>query len=211
MEKETVIVTGIGGNVGQGILAQHPPPLPAAAARGHQHRGLFRPETTCVMRYTEVPYAYHEGISPPWPKSWPASMPNSLFATDYEVYHLALFCHSLPPRCGIRRGIHRRVLDNILTYTEFSKYGIPFAASCLPAHYQGQYARLIAKPARAEDRGALFWTLRTLPFFRTSTCCRNSVEGPEITTAFYVTRQGELSAILRRNAPWRTVRPRFAG
>lgn len=193
MEKETVIVTGIGGNVGQGILRNIRHRYPQLRLVGTNTVAFSAGNHLCDAVY-EVPYAYHEGYIPAMAQIVAREHAKLIVpSTDYEVYHLALARHSLPAQVLASDAESTAVfLDKYLTYTEFSKHGIPFAASCLPAQYQGQYAKLIAKPRKGRGSRGIVLDPPDASVFSDEYLLQERVEGPEITTAFYVTRQGEL-------------------
>ncbi|TLM65629.1 MAG: hypothetical protein FDZ69_09000, partial [Deltaproteobacteria bacterium] len=148
----TVLVTGIGGNVGQGILRilrQRYPSLRlvgtdiGTCTAGHHFCDVFR----------QVPYSYepgygeemaalcrHEGVDLVVP------------STDYEVYFLGLAADRLPRLLASPPDTARVFLDKLETYTRFRAVGLPFAESYLPSAYPGHLPQVIVKPR--EGRGS---------------------------------------------------------
>ena len=189
MEKKRVLVTGIGGNVGQGIvrnLRRSGLPLYIAGT----NVTAFSPGNHLVDAFYEVPYAYDtnflaavqaivqkEGIDLVIP------------STDYEVYYLSVAHAKGQLGCKLAASgpfAAETYLDKYLTWEHHAKVGIPFAASVLPSVYQTDFAKAIAKPRKGRgSRGLL--KLRFDPSLITDDeyMVQELHEGREITTAVY--------------------------
>lgn len=198
METKTVLVTGIGGNVGQGIVRN-------IRATGFPIRVVgcnvtpFSAGNYLVDAFHTVPYAFdadyaaqiaaivaQEGVDLVIP------------STDYEVYYLAL--HRAGIGCPVAAseveaaGIY---LDKFKTYQHHQQHGIAFAEAVLPSHYQGQYAECIAKPkAGRGSRGLHFNPTDFSRFSDDEYMVQELHRGEEITTAFYVTRERKLHGFI---------------
>ncbi|MBO2009508.1 hypothetical protein [Hymenobacter negativus] len=198
METKTVLVTGIGGNVGQGIVRN-------IRATGFPIRVVgcnitpFSAGNYLVDAFHTVPYAFDadytaqiaaivakEGIDLVIP------------STDYEVYYLAL--HRAGIGCPVAAseveaaGIY---LDKFKTFQHHQRHGIAFADAVLPSQYQGQYAECIAKPkAGRGSRGLHFNPTDFTRFSDDEYMVQELHRGEEITTAFYVTCERKLHGFI---------------
>lgn len=149
---KTVLVTGIGGHVGQGILRNlraFEPSLRivgtdiAASTAGHHYCDAFQ----------RVPYAY----DPAYPAAIEGVCVREAIdliipATDYETYHLALIRDRLPTLLGSPAGSALMCLDKYATAVAFRERGIPFVDTVLPSGYGGEWGSIVVKPR--EGRGS---------------------------------------------------------
>lgn len=187
MEKKTVVVTGIGGNVGQGILRN-------LKASGLPLRiiGLnvtpFSPGNHLVDTFYTVPFAYDSSYIP----SIISIVKNEkvdliIPSTDYEVYYLALHAHEIAcPLAASGPDAAGTYLDKYLTWERHEKLGIPFASSLLPSAYQGQFSRAIAKPRKGRgSRGIMIDQFDPTLLKDEEYMVQELVEGEEITSAVY--------------------------
>jgi carbamoyl-phosphate synthase large subunit len=194
MEPKTVLVTGIGGNVGQGIVRN-------IRATGFPIRvvgcnvSAFSAGNYLVDAFRTVPYAF----DPSYATQVAALVKREkidliLPSTDYEVYHLALNRAIIGCEVAASEAETASIyLDKLATFHHHSKYGIAFAASILPSQYQGEFAECIAKPkAGRGSRGLYFNPTVFSEFSDDEYMVQEMHRGEEITTAFYVTRAGKL-------------------
>ncbi len=196
MDKEySVLVTGIGGNVGQGIL------------RNIQNSGInIRTIGTNVVAFTAgnhlvnknylVPYAHEEGyISTILDIVQKERIDLIIPSTDNESYFLALNSALIPCKIASSEAlVCEAYCDKYLTHLRHSQHSIPFVDSCLPSQYEkGRWAESIAKPRKGRGSRGLVINPESLERFSDDEyLVQEYVEGPEITTAFYVTQRGEL-------------------
>lgn len=188
----TVLVTGIGGNVGQGILRILRQRFPAmrlvgtdigTCTAGHHFCDVFR----------QVPYSYepgyaetmaalcrHEGVDLVIP------------STDYEVYYLGLAADRLPRLLASPPDTALVFLDKLVTCARFKEFGLPFAESHLPSAYPGHLPEVIVKPREGRGSRGLFRNPVDPCAFDDSYMVQALASGVEITTAFYVTRSHQL-------------------
>jgi carbamoyl-phosphate synthase large subunit len=113
-------------------------------------------------------------------------------STDYEAYYLAKFRHVLPPVSGSHADVAGICLDKYLTWQEFNRYAIPFAESCLPSVYSGCFTECIVKPRKGRGSRDLHYNPENPGSFSDDYVIQNLYYGSEITTGFYVTKDGEL-------------------
>ena len=196
METKTVLVTGIGGNVAQGILRniRH---LPFSIRLiGTNIDGFSAGNHLCDFTY-QVPFFDDEKYIPKMLAITEKENVDLVIpSTDYEVYHLA------KNRCRFRAAIlasdsqtAKIYLDKYETYKYLSQHQIPFARSWLPGDYDFTQKEIIAKPREGrgsrgilinpEHPGSLPEGYMIQPYYR----------GKEITTAAYVDKQGALHGI----------------
>jgi carbamoyl-phosphate synthase large subunit len=187
MEKKTVIVTGIGGNVGQGIV------------RNLRFSGLplhiigtnvlpFSPGNHLVDAFYQVPYAYDPGfISVMQEIMLKEKVDLTIPSTDYEVYFMSHATHNLPGKLATAGPLAAETyLDKYLTWQHHSKLNIPFAKSLLPSFYNNDFEKAIAKPRKGRgSRGLLKLKFDTGLLSDDEYMIQEMHEGKEITTAVY--------------------------
>lgn len=189
----TVLVTGIGGVVGQGIVRNL-----RAMQRGFTIVGTNVERVSAgnhlCDRVFQVPFAYEahyiDAVRDLLSDHHVALI---IPSTDYEAHHLSLHRHRLsailaasPPE------VTGFCLDKFRNYTEFKRRGLPFAASVLPSAYAGDFAKTVVKPR--EGRGSR--NIHLMPpdprAFGDDYVVQEYLDGPELTTAFYVLQDGQL-------------------
>lgn len=187
MEKKTVVVTGIGGNVGQGIV------------RNLRHSGLpirivgtnvtsFSPGNHLVDAFHVVPFSYEDGFFDAMVQLAKEEKADLIIpSTDYEVYYLSIKSGLLPCPLACSGPVSSRAyLDKYLTWQHHMEKAVPFAESYLPSEYKGQFKKAIAKPRKGRgSRGILkgIFDLETLK--DEEYMIQQLHEGEEITTAVY--------------------------
>jgi len=187
MEKKTVIVTGLGGNVGQGIV------------RNLRHSGLplhiigtnvtpFSPGNHLVDEFYQVPFAYDEGYTSAMIALAKKAKADLIIpSTDYEVYYLSIHANQLPCLAATSGpNAAGAYLDKYLTWEHHSKFDIPFSESFLPSAYRGQFEKAIAKPRKGRgSRGLLKLKFDTSLLTDDEYMVQEMHEGDEITSAVY--------------------------
>jgi carbamoyl-phosphate synthase large subunit len=187
-----VLVTGIGGVVGQGILRNIISCRYDIRLIGTNTEKISAGNYLCDEVY-HVPYAYEQNyIERISTICHDENVDLIIPATDYEVYHLAASQHVLPAVAGSPAEVARICLDKYLTWQEFSRHAIPFAESSLPADYSGAFAECIVKPRKGRGSRDLHFNPENVGLFSDDYVVQNLYRGTEITTGFYVTRDGEL-------------------
>lgn len=197
METKTVIVTGIGGNVGQGIV------------RNLRHAGLplriigtnsapFSAGNHLVDGFYEVPFAFDPGYLSRMETIIQKEKADLIIpSTDFEVYYLAgsslssITAGSGPMAAGI-------YLDKYLSWEHHKKNGIPFAESCLPSGWKGQFEPAIAKPRKGRgSRGLMKGSFDAAQLKDEEYMVQEMHSGTEITCAVYVSYlSGEITGLL---------------
>ncbi|SDX76477.1 ATP-grasp domain-containing protein [Hymenobacter psychrophilus] len=198
METKTVLVTGIGGNVGQGIVR-------TIRATGFPVRvvgcnvAAFSAGNHLVDAFHEVPYAE----APAYVARIAAIVEQERIdlvipSTDYELCELAR--HRSEVGCAVAAspastaGIY---LDKLATFHHHARHGIPFARTIPPSEYRGQYAECIVKPRTGRgSRGLHINPANFSGFSDEEYIVQELQRGEEITTAFYVNRQQQLHGFI---------------
>jgi len=188
MEKRTIIVTGIGGNVGQGIV------------RNLRFSGMdlqiigtnsadFTSGNHLVDSFYQVPFAYDPGYVDSI-LGIIANEPVDLIipSTDYEVYYLSLNADKIPCKIATSGTFASEVyLDKYLTWKHHSDKNIPFAKSFLPSQYNADFTSAIAKPRKGRgSRGILKNDFDASKLSDDEYMIQELHLGNEITTAVYV-------------------------
>ncbi len=194
MDKRNILVTGIGGNVGQGIARNIRADFPEIRIVGCNILPFSAGNHLCDTFYM-VPYAYENSYIDEINKIiLKENIQLIIPSTDYEVYYLSKYCDkvkavvaaSLEDSAGI-------YLDKYETYKHHLKHDIAFAKAYLPSVYNGAFKNFIAKPKKGRgSRGIYINHPQPGSFADEEYMIQELHEGSEITTAFYVNKQNEL-------------------
>ncbi|HOY95340.1 MAG TPA: ATP-grasp domain-containing protein [Catalimonadaceae bacterium] len=199
MEKKTILVTGIGGNVGQGII------------RNLRFSGLdfrivgtnsapFSAGNYLVDKFYPVSFAYEPGYLQEVTDIVEKENVDLIIpSTDFEVYFLSHAARNFP--CLIATSgpfASENYLDKFLTWKHHSKSGIPFANSILPSEYKSDFASALAKPRKGRgSRGIMKNNFDASKLTDDEYMIQELHEGKEITTAVYVSYlTGELKGLI---------------
>lgn len=189
----TVVVTGIGGNVGQGILRNIRRRFPDLRLVGTNNEAFSGGNHLCDAVYA-VPFGDSEAYLPAIAdivarESAALIVP----ATDLEAHHLSVHRAALPAAVAVSPAESTALfLDKWRTAEAFARHGIAFAASCLPDEYCGQFPRVLAKPRAGRGSRGVVRDPERPDAFAADHVLQELLDGPELTTAFYVTRAGAL-------------------
>lgn len=195
-DKKTILVTGIGGNVGQGILRN--------TLAMDRHIRIVGVNTELVTAGThlcdivyQVPFGYDGAYIPRIKEICKKEYVNCIIpSTDYETVTLAKYRKQLPSIATSSYEVNRIFLDKYLTWQRFSSAGIPFAESSLPSKYNGVFGSVIAKPREGRGSRGVVYEPANIKEFPDSFIIQKLYKGIEVTTAFYVTKQGKLHSMI---------------
>lgn len=191
-----ILVTGIGGNVGYGIIRNIRCSYPNIEIIGINTARISAGNHMCDEVY-EAPFSTNPAYIP-FVKDICNKHDIALIipSTDYETYVLAANAGELPPVAVSPAETTKIFLDKYLSYTTFRDLGLNFAESVLPSDYVGQYAECIVKPREGRgSRGLHFNPPKPLDF-SDDYIVQPLLQGKEITTAFYVTKNNELHGLI---------------
>lgn len=196
MSRPTVLVTGIGGNVGQGVLRvlrDLPEPLTVV---GTDIAGFSGGNHLCDG-VAVVPFAWEDEYLDALEKSvrhWEVDL--ILPATDHETAVLAAARDRFPTVAASPASTAAVFLDKLRTAAAFTEAGLPFARTSTPAQYLARhpegFASVVVKPREGRgSRGLAFDPPDPTAFDETHVVQERHL-GPEITIGFYVRADGEL-------------------
>ncbi|MFM7311248.1 MAG: ATP-grasp domain-containing protein [Flavobacteriales bacterium] len=194
---DTVIVTGIGGVVGQGIVRNiRATGLPVRIV-GINVSAISAGNHLCDAVHV-VPYAVDANyISAVAQITREEEARVIIPSTDYESYHLALHADKLPsPVAASPHHITLMCLDKYKTFQAFQEHHIPFAPSCLPSEFKHQWQEFIAKPREGRGSRGILISPKNPEGLDDAYMIQPLLKGPEITTTAYVTQSGDLHGII---------------
>lgn len=196
MEAKKVLVTGIGGNVGQGILRNIRDSFPEVNIVGVDIASFTSGNYLCNKTY-QVPYSYEhtyiEAITRIVEKE---NIHVIIPSTDYEVYYLALNqtnINAIVVASDFK--IAKVYLDKYETFLYHRKNNIPFAQSWLPEEYDFSEGEIIAKPREGRGSRGILINPSSPKDLPKGYMIQPLLKGKEITTAVYVTRENTLHSI----------------
>jgi carbamoyl-phosphate synthase large subunit len=196
MEKKTVIVTGIGGNVGQGILRNIRSSFPQLNIIGLDI-AIFTPGNYLCNKSYQVPYAFLPEYIPTIQNIVTNEKVDLIIpSTDYEVYYLSLHKDDINATIAASdASIAKIYLDKYLSYQHHQSLGIPFAKSWLPEEYDFSEQDIIAKPREGRGSRGIFINPKEIRQFGNDYVIQPLLKGKEITTAVYVNKANEIHGI----------------
>lgn len=198
MEKKSVLVTGIGGNVGQGIIRNIIESKYPITIVGCNIANFSAGNYLCDA-FELVPYAFDENYIPTITEIIKKHKIDLIIpSTDYEVYYLAKNKHLLTCDVACSSETASSIyLDKWLTWLHHQKNNIPFANSCMPSQFNNQYNEHITKPKKGRgSRGLHINHINPKSFADEEYMVQDLAKGKEITTAFYVTKQKQLHGLI---------------
>src|SRR5688572_30006798 len=141
---KSILVTGIGGVVGQGILRNLTDMKLGMKIIGSNVVKVSAGNYLCDQVY-EVPFAHHpDYILTMLEICRKENVALIIPSTDYEVYHLSVDRDRF--KCAIAVSdseVAKFCLDKYLNYLAFDKHQIPFAKSMLPSSFNGQFKEVV--------------------------------------------------------------------
>jgi carbamoyl-phosphate synthase large subunit len=195
VKKYKVLVTGIGGNVGQGIMRIIATHKADVTVVGTNVVGFSAGNHLAHAVY-ETPYAYEDSYIETMLRIVAAENVDLIIpSTDYEVYYLSLNKHLFSCQIAVSDvSVCQIYLDKYLTFQHHKQLGIPFAESILPSQMiPAHWAQIIAKPRKGRgSRGIEINPSNIQRFSDDEYMLQEYIEGEEITTACYVTKKGVL-------------------
>lgn len=196
METKKVIVTGIGGNVGQGIVRNIRASFPDIKIIGLDI-ALFTPGNYLCDKTYQVPYSYDENYIPTIQEIVNIEKVDLIIpSTDYEVYYLSLNQSKINSKVvASDASIAKLYLDKYETFLYHHQNNIPFAKSWLPEDYDFSEKEIIAKPREGRGSRGILINPEKPKELPKGYMIQPLVKGKEITTAVYVTKENKLHGI----------------
>jgi len=193
---KTVLVTGVGGNVGQGVVRNIKNSGYDVRVVGTNTEAVSGGNHLCNKVY-QVPFS----SSPDYISDMVRICVNEkvdliIPCTDYETYYLAKEHKSLPVLSSSDAKVSYIFLNKYHTWMEFRKYEIPFAETFLPSMYNNEFKETIVKPAEGRGSRDIHLNPPDMLSFSDDFIVQKLYKGAEITTAFYVTKKKKLLGLI---------------
>lgn len=189
MEKKTILVTGIGGNVGQGIirniLESNFPVKIIGCNVTEMSAGNHLVDT-----FYKVPFAYEKQyLTAMLDIVKQENIDLIIPSTDYEIYHLATNKAKFNCKIACAGPIAALAyLDKYNSCILHKKHDIPFSESLLPSEFYGQFSPAIAKPREGRGSKGLLKNYTGSPTLSDKEYMVQPMYiGKEITSAVYAT------------------------
>jgi carbamoyl-phosphate synthase large subunit len=195
-KQKTILVTGIGGNVGQGILRNTIACGKAVRIVGVNVESVSAGTHLCDIVY-QVPFSYDEAYIGVIRRICQKEKVDCIIpSTDYETVYLAKHRRSLPVVATSSYGVNMTFLDKYKTWQKFAAYGIPFAETALPSEYKEMFNSNIVKPREGRGSRDIFYESKNARKFPDTFVVQKLYKGTELLTAFYVTKSGSLHSMI---------------
>ncbi|MEQ9467091.1 MAG: ATP-grasp domain-containing protein [Ekhidna sp.] len=194
---KSILVTGIGGVVGQGILRNVKSEFPDIRLIGTNTVFVSAGNHLCDEVY-KVPFGDSEDYISEISRIAELENINLIIpATDLEAYHLGKNQEILNVNVAISSpDLTGLSLDKWKTYQRLSTLKIPFAQSFLPGQYKGELDQVVVKPRSGRGSRDIHINPINPSGFSNDFVIQEYLEGLEITTTFYVTRRGDLHGFI---------------
>ncbi|MCX5848781.1 MAG: ATP-grasp domain-containing protein [Deltaproteobacteria bacterium] len=194
--KKTILVTGIGGNVGQGILRNTIAHRKSIRIVGVNVETVTAGTHLCDVVY-QVPFAYDKKYIPEIRRICKEERVDCIIpSTDYETVYLSKNRRSLPTIATSSYDVNLTFLDKYRTWQKFTAHGIPFAETALPSEYKGVFNSDIIKPREGRGSRGIVYEPKNIKKYPDSFVVQKLYKGIELPTAFYVTKSGELHSMI---------------
>lgn len=193
-----VLVTGVGGNVGQGVLRNIRSLEPNIRLVGTNVRAFSGGNHLCDS-FHHVPYADEPEYLAEIRRIVELERVDVILpTTDLEGYHLAVGRSGLGCRLVVSDDRTMEIyLDKYLSFVHHREHDIPFADSWLPSEFDGGVDEIIVKPRAGRGSRDLHINPTDLSTFSDDHyLVQRLYTGIEVTTAFYVTKTGRLHGTL---------------
>jgi carbamoyl-phosphate synthase large subunit len=196
MEAKTVLITGIGGNVGQGIL-RNILSLKLNIKLVGVDISYFTPGNhLCDVTYV-VPYSNDHNYIPTISKIIDdENVDLVLPSTDYEIYYLSKNRAILNAVIVASEALTAKIyLDKYASYIYLSKNNIPFSTSWLAGEYDFSEKNIIAKPREGRGSRGILINPENPNNLPEGYMIQPLAIGNEITTAVYVSKYNKLHGL----------------
>lgn len=191
-----VIVTGIGGNVGQGIVRNIKNVFPSVDVVGTD-LNIFSPGNCLCDKTYQVPLAFENNYI-----SIIKSIINNegvdliIPSTDFEVYYLSKYSSELGVEVAASDYKTAEIyLDKYLSFLHHKKYNIPFAKTWLPKDYDFSCENIIAKPRKGRGSRGILINPKDPSKLSDEYIIQSLEIGKEITSAIYVNKNNHLHGV----------------
>ncbi|MFT6002970.1 MAG: carbamoyl-phosphate synthase large subunit [Bacteroidia bacterium] len=196
MERKCIAVTGIGGNVGQGIIRNIRNSYPDILIVGLDILEFTPGNYLCDKTY-KVPYSYESNYIDTVVEIIKREKINLIIpSTDYEVYYLSLNQDRLNSIIAASDAqIAKLYLDKYRTFIYHRENDIPFVKSWIPEEYDSSEKDIIAKPREGRGSRGILINPDRIDNLPDGYMVQRLLVGKEITTAVYATKEETLHGI----------------
>ena len=196
MEEKTVLVTGIGGNVGQGVLRNIRDINWPIHIIGTNVEAFSAGNHLCDKTFM-VPYAYDNDYIDFVKKIVEEEHVDLIIqTTDFEVYYLSLNANSINATIvACDASITNVYLDKYLSYKHHTSLNIPFVQSWLPSEFEGFEGDIIVKPRKGRGSRGITINPEDPKSYSDDYMIQPLHKGKEITTAIYIDKNKSLHGI----------------
>lgn len=189
----SVLVTGIGGNVGYGILKNIKSSYGADIQLIGTNTVRVSPGNHLCDEVYEVPFSLDKKYIPVIKDiCLKHNIDLIIPSTDYESYILAAHRDELPTVAGSPAETTRAFLDKYLSYQTLKEFNLAFAKSILPSDYQRDFDVCFVKPREGRGSRGIHVNPADPAAFSDDYLIQPMLVGKEITTAFYITKENKL-------------------
>lgn len=189
---KTVLVTGIGGVVGQGVLRNIIHCGYEVGLIGTNTVAVSGGNHLCDAVYT-VPFGDEPTYIPAMKRICTREKVDFIIpTTDAESYYLALAHRELPPLSTSSAEVAWTFFNKLKTWESFRAAGIPFAETILPSGYNNNFSEYVVKPMMGRGSRNIFITPERPERFSEDFIIQKLYKGKEVTTALYVTKRKKL-------------------
>lgn len=192
MENKIVLVTGLGGNVGQGIARNIIATKYPITIVGCNVESFSAGNYLCDF-FEKVPYAYEDNyLTVIGEIVLKYNIDLIIPSTDYEAYYLSRNINLFSCQIAVSSSQATEIyLDKWLTALHHKNNGIPFATSLLPSQFQNNFSDFILKPKKGRGSRGLFINPENPSSFSDEDyLLQELAKGKEITTSFYINKEG---------------------
>jgi carbamoyl-phosphate synthase large subunit len=187
---KTVLVTGIGGNVGYGILMNIRRSFPHLKIIGINTKRVSSGNHLCD-EVVEVPFALDTGYLPAVRKLYKDFNIDLIIpSTDYESFVLSAERDAMNIAVS-PAGVTQIFLDKYISYKKLKEFDLAFAESILPSEYKNEFGEYIVKPREGRGSRGVFYNPGNPGQFSDENIIQPLLKGAEITTAVYITRKNK--------------------
>lgn len=198
MVTKNVLVTGIGGNVGQGIIRNIRSLPYNIRITGSNTLGFSSGNYLCDSFY-KVPFGNDKNyISEIIFIVIKENIDLIIPSTDFEAFYLSDNLSKIPCKIAVSDIEATKIyLDKYESWLHHHKYNIPFAVSFEPSAYKNQFKQCIVKPKKGRGSKGIHINPKEFSVFNDKEYMVQEFQfGEEITTAFYVTRPKKLHGLI---------------
>ena len=189
---KTVLVTGIGGNVGQGVLRNIRSAYDSIRIVGTDIGSATAGHHFCDV-FHQVPYCYQDNFSDRIKEICEKENVDLIIpTTDYECVHIGELRNELPTVLVSPPETARLSLDKHLSFQRLTEKDVPFVETMLVSEYDKRWKEIVVKPREGRGSRNVHINPDSLEQFDDSYIVQPRLIGPEITSAFYVTRKQEI-------------------